>query len=219
MQELSAERQMKIVVFGSTGGTGREIVRQALLLGHDVTAFARRPQAVGVAHERLGIVEGDALRQASVDNAIEGQDAVLSALGSRSLFRHITLLSESTRYIVGAMERQGVRRLVVETSLGVGDSRGQLGLFGTWIAVGVFLAQIYADKERQERIIAQSRLDWTIVRPAMLTNGSQRGNYRTWSGAAPKSPASRISRADVAHFMLSILGETETHHRAVNCSY
>jgi hypothetical protein len=64
----------------------------------------------------------------------------LSALGSRSLFRHITLLSESTRYIVGAMERQGVRRLVVETSLGVGDSRGQLGLIGTWIAVGVFLA-------------------------------------------------------------------------------
>jgi len=210
---------MKIVVFGSTGGTGREIVRQALGLGHDVTAFARRPQAIGIAHERLRVVEGDALRQSSVDAAIEGQDGVLSALGSRSLFRRITLLSESTRYIVGAMERWGVRRLIVESSLGVGDSRGQLGLIGTWVGVGVFLARIYADKERQERIIAGSHLDWTIVRPAMLTNGQQRGVYRSWSGAAPKPLASKISRADVAHLMLSILTKTETYRNAINCSY
>jgi putative NADH-flavin reductase len=210
---------VNVVVFGSTGGTGRELVRQALELGHEVTAFARHAQALGNAHERLRIIEGDALRQVSVDAAIAGQDAVLSALGTRSLFRHITLLSQSTECIVGSMERQGVQRLIVESSLGVGDSRGQLGLIGTWIGVGVFLARIYADKERQERIIAESRLDWTIVRPAMLTNGPQTGNYRTWSGGAPKPPASRISRADVAHFMLSILGKTETYHRAINCSY
>ena len=98
-------------------------------------------------------------------------------------------------------------------------SRGQLGLSGMWIGVRVFLARIYADKERQERIIAGSQLDWTIVRPAMLTNGPQRGNFRTWSGAAPKPSPSRISRADVAHFMLSILGQTETYRRAINCSY
>jgi putative NADH-flavin reductase len=117
------------------------------------------------------------------------------------------------------VKRLHVRRLIVVSSLGVGDSQGQLGLIGTWIGVGVFLARIYADKERQERIIAGSQLDWTIVRPAMLTNGPQRGNYRTWNGAAPKPTASRISRADVAHFMLSILGMTETYHRAINCSY
>ncbi len=210
---------MKVVVFGSTGGTGREIVRQALELGHEVTAFARHAQALGIAHERLRLVEGDVLRPGSVDSAIEGQDVVLSALGTRSLFRHITLLSQSAEHIVGSMERRGVRRLIVETSLGVGDSRGQLGLIGTWIGVGVFLARIYADKERQERFIGESQLDWTIVRPAMLTNGSQRRIYRTWSGAAPTPSASRISRADVAHFMLSILGKTETYHRATNCSY
>ena len=112
-----------------------------------------------------------------------------------------------------------MRLLIVESSLGVGDSRGQLGLIGTWIGVGIFLARIYADKERQERIIAESPLDWTIVRPAMLTNGPQRGVYRSWSGAAPKPPASKISRADVAHLMVSIVGETETCHRAINCSY
>jgi len=210
---------MKVVVFGSTGGTGREIVRQALGLGHEVTAFARHAQALGITHERLRVVEGDALRWVSVDAAIKGQDGVLSALGTRSLFKHITLLSQSTEYIMGSMKRLHVRRLIVESSLGVGDSQGQLGLIGTWIGVGVFLARIYADKERQERIIAGNQLDWTIVRPAMLTNGPQRGNYRTWSGAAPKPSASRISRADVAHFMLSILGKTETYRRTINCSY
>jgi uncharacterized protein YbjT (DUF2867 family) len=80
-------------------------------------------------------------------------------------------------------------------------SGGQLGLFGTWIGVRVILARIYADKERQEKIIARSPLDWTIVRPAVLTNGPQRGNCRTWSGAAPKASASRISRADVAQVL------------------
>jgi len=117
------------------------------------------------------------------------------------------------------MERHGVRRLIVQSSLGVGDSRGQLGLLGTWIAVPVFLARIYADKERQESIITRSLLNWSVVRSAMLTNGPLTRNYRTWSGAAPKPPASRISRADVAHLMLSILTKTETHHRAINCSY
>jgi putative NADH-flavin reductase len=210
---------VKVVVFGSTGGTGRELVRQALELGHEVTAFARHAQALGLAHERLRVFEGDALQQAPVDAAIKGQSAVLSALGTRSLFKHITLFSQSAKCIVGSMERQGLQRLIVESSLGVGDSRGQLGLLGTWIAVPVFLARIYADKERQEATIARSELDWTIVRPALLTNGPQRENYRTWSGAAPKPPASRISRVDVAHLMLSILTKAETYHRAINCSY
>ena len=210
---------MKVVVFGSTGGTGREIVRQALELGQEVTAFARHAQALGISHERLRTVEGDALRQVSVDAAIEGQDTVLSALGTRSLFKHVTLFSQSAELIVRSMESRGVRRLIVESSLGVGDSRGQLGLLGTWIAVPIFLARIYADKERQESIITGSQLDWTIVRPAMLTNGPLTGNCRTWSGKAPTPPASRISRADVAHLMLSILTKTEAYHHAINCSY
>ena len=210
---------MKIVVFGSTGGTGREIVRQALELGHDVTAFARHPEELGIVHNRLRVIGGDAFRQSSVDAAIEGQEAVLSALGTRSLFKHITLLSRSAELIVGSMERQGVRRLILETSLGVGDSRGQVGVIGTWIVVKVFLARVYADKERQEAIIAASDLDWTIVRPAMLTNGSLTRHYRTWTGAAPGPAATHISRPDVAHLMLSILNKPETYKRSINCAY
>jgi putative NADH-flavin reductase len=188
---------VKVVVFGSTGGTGLQLVRQALALGHEVTAFARRPAALGIAHERLRVVEGDALRRDSVEDAVEGQEAVLSALGTRSLFRRITLLSRSAELILGAMTGRGIRRLIVETSLGVGDSRGQLGPIGKG-AVMLFLARIYADKERQEAVIRASDLDWTILRPAMLTNGPLTGRYRTWSGAAPGPAASRISRADVA---------------------
>jgi putative NADH-flavin reductase len=91
-------------------GTGRELVQQALELGHEVTAFTRHAQALGIAHERLRIVEGDALRRVSVDAAIKGQSAVLSALGTRSLFKHITLFCQSAECIVGSMERQGVQR-------------------------------------------------------------------------------------------------------------
>ncbi len=209
---------MRLVVFGSTGGTGRELVRQALALGHEVTAFARRPEALGIVHERLRVVEGDALRQDSVEGAVEGQEAVLSALGTRNLFKPITLLSRSAELILGAMTHRGMRRLIVETSLGVGDSRGQLGPIGN-LAIRLFLARIYADKERQEAIIARSGLDWTITRPARLTNGPLTGRYRTWSGAVPGPGQVHISRADVAHLMLSVLRSTETYKRTINCSY
>ena len=95
IRRLHENHWVKLVVFGSTGGTGRELVRQALELGHEVTAFARDAQALGIAHERLRIVEADALWRVSVDAAIEGQSAVLSALGTRSLFHaHQAILSE-----------------------------------------------------------------------------------------------------------------------------
>ena len=111
IRRLHEKHRVKLVVFGSTGGTGRELVRQALELGHEVTAFARHAPALGIAHERLRVIEGDVLRRGSVDAAIEGQSAVLSALGTRSLFKHITLFSQSGEGIVGSMERQGVQRL------------------------------------------------------------------------------------------------------------
>jgi putative NADH-flavin reductase len=209
---------VRLVVFGSTGGTGRELVRQALALGHDVTAFARRPEAITIAHERLRAVRGDVLSRDSLEGAIAGQEAVLSALGTRTLFKQITLFSRSAELMVTAMKRGGPRRLIVESSLGVGDSRGQLGPIGN-LAVKLFLARIYADKERQEAIIAGTDLDWTILRPAMLTNGLLTGKYRTWSGSPPESAATRISRADVAHLMLSVLNRPETYKLAINCSY
>src|SRR5580698_4760836 len=117
---------MKILVLGSTGKTGLELLEQGLEDGHEVTAFARRPEAVALKHAKLRVLKGDILDRASVTAAVEGQDAVLSALGVRQLGAN-TVLSDGTRNVIQAMQQSGVRRLIVESSLGVGDSAGQLG--------------------------------------------------------------------------------------------
>jgi putative NADH-flavin reductase len=121
------------------------------------------------------------------------------------LSRRKTTLSEGTRNIVNAMERTGVKRFVCESSLGVGDSKWKLGVFHNLVAVPLFLRNIFADKEVQERIIANSNLDWVIVRPAALTNGPQRKVFRAGADVGHRFVPSSISRSDVAAFMLDQL--------------
>lgn len=191
---------MKLLIIGSTGGTGRELVKQALEQGHQVTAFARTPSKLGISHHNLRIAQGDVTDAASVEAAVAGQDAVLCALGTR-VFRKNTIQSDGTRNIVVAMQKNAVKRLVVETSLDVGDSRGQLGFFFAHVIRATLLRNIFEDKELQERMVRESGLDWIIVRPAMLTDGPRTGKYRAGFSASNKI-ARKISRADVADFML-----------------
>ena len=233
---------MKLLVLGASGGTGRQLVQQALQQGHVVTAFARDPAKIEVTHANLRVVRGDILQANTVETAVVGQDAVLSALGTRlpmkiviaivlacqvivrtvalsqpaSLFvelgvpigailllsRRTTIISEGTRNIVRAMERLAVARFVCESSLGVGDSKWKMGIVHNAIAIPLFLRNVFADKEEQERIIKSSSLDWVIVRPAALTNGPQRNSYRVGSDVGNWFIPSRISRSDVAAFML-----------------
>jgi uncharacterized protein YbjT (DUF2867 family) len=200
---------MNILLFGATGPTGQQILRQALEQGHFVTAFARNPFALGVQHPNLKPAKGDITDLLSVDAAVAGQDAVLSALGVRKWLKN-TILSDGTRNILDCMTRHGVRRFICETSLGVGDSKDDLGKAFTWIFLPVMLKSAFEDKEIQERVIRESNLDWTIVRPAYLENGPLTGNYQVWTGRKPAGVTNRISRADVAHFMLKQL-VTETY--------
>ena len=233
---------MKLLVFGATGGTGKRLIELALQQGHVVTAFARDPSKIRLAHDNFRVVRGDILQPNTIETAMAGQDAVLSALGTRlpirivllivvvsqiivrtvalsrpvSVFvevgvpilaililgRRNTILSEGTRNIVRAMELAGVRRFVCESSLGVGDSKWKMGVVHNLIAIPLFLRNVFADKEVQEQIIASSKLDWVIVRPAALTNGKQRNVYRAGSDVGHWFIPSRISRADVAAFML-----------------
>jgi putative NADH-flavin reductase len=195
---------MNIVLFGATGPTGQQLLRQALEQGHQVTAFARNPFALGLQHERLRPVKGDILDVNSVDSSIAGHDAVLSALGVRKWLRN-TILSDGTRNIIDAMTRHRVRRFICETSLGVADSKADLGRAFKWFFLPVILKSAFEDKEIQERYIKESNLDWTIVRPAYLDDGPLTGNYQVWTGRKPAGVANRISRADVAHFMLKQL--------------
>ena len=118
-----------------------------------------------------------------------------------------TNLSDGTRNIVRAMEELGVRRFVCESSLGVGDSRGQLGFLYNFILIPLLLRTTFADKEVQEKVIRESKLQWVIVRPAALTNGPRTGVYRTWTGLPNAPIRRRISRADTADFMLKQLTE------------
>jgi putative NADH-flavin reductase len=197
---------MNVLVIGATGRTGREVVTQALDHGHVVTAFARNPSDVTRQHERLKVVQGDVLTDPSVEAAVRGQDAVVSALGARTHGR-TTVLSDGTKNVVRAMEQHGVRRFVCESSLGVGDSRGQLGPLFDWVVLPLWLRHVYRDKEVQERAVRESTLDWVIVRPALLTNGPHTGVYRVGLTYTRSSLVPRISRADVADFMLKQLAD------------
>jgi putative NADH-flavin reductase len=202
---------MRILIFGATGGTGRELVSQALQRGHDVTAFVRTPAKVTVVDSRLRIVQGDIQRPESLRAAIPGHDAVLSALGTRTL-RRTTLLSNAARDVADIMQANNVRRLIWQSSLGVGETRGQLGPLYNWLLIPLLLRHVFADKERQDAIIRASSLDWTIVQPATLTNGPRTGTYRVGSCAGRLFP--RTSRADVADFMIGEL-ENPRHIRQV----
>lgn len=191
---------MNLLIIGSTGGTGRELVKQGLEQGHQVTAFARTPSKLGISHANLRVALGDVTNYSSVETATTGQDAVLCALGTKEI-RKNTIQSDGTRNIIKAMRSKGVKRLVVETSLDVGDSRGQLGFFFAHVIRATLLRNIFDDKERQEQIVRESQLDWIIVRPAMLNDGPQTGQYRAGFSASDKVTR-KISRADVADFML-----------------
>ncbi len=197
---------MNILVIGATGRTGREVVSQALVLGHVVTASARNPIDITWQHERLKVFRGDVLDYASVESALQGQDVVVSALGARTHGR-TTVLSEGTKNVIQAMEQHGIRRFVCESSLGVGDSAGQMGWLFDWLVLPLWLRHVYRDKEVQERAIKQSTLDWVIVRPALLTNGPRTGVHQVGLAYTLSSIVPRISRADVADFMLKQLSD------------
>jgi uncharacterized protein YbjT (DUF2867 family) len=195
----------RILIVGATGGTGRQLVTQALERGYAVTALVRDPSRLQVNHPQLTVLQGDVLDERSVDVAMRGQEAVLSALGHKRYFYPTRILSEGTRNILRAMEAHKVPRLVCETSLGIGDSAGRLGLYYTLLVIPLILPFYYWDKTRQERLIAGSDVEWVITRPGVLTNGDKRGFSRRGRRVGSFLFTVRISRADAAEFMLNQL--------------
>jgi putative NADH-flavin reductase len=209
---------MKLLIFGSTGSIGRQLVDQALEQGYTVTAFARNPAKLGIQHTNLKVVQGDVMDLASVEQAVQGQDAVLCVLGSSGQ-RKGTIRSEGTRQIIQAMEKAGVRRLICQTTLGAGDSWGNLNFFWKYIMFGAFLREVFADHERQEKEVKQSHLDWTIVRPGAFVDGNRTGNYRHGFPSTDKTAKLKISRADVADFLLQQLANDSYLYKTPSVSY
>jgi putative NADH-flavin reductase len=197
------KRPTRVLIIGATGGTGRQLVSQALERGHFVTALVRTPSKLSIEHSNLQVVKGDVLDYASVEAAMRGQEAVLSALGHKRFFSPARVLSEGTRNLLRAMEAHGVSRFICETSLGLGDSAGRMGLYYTLFVIPFVLPLYFWDKTRQERLIAASRVEWVVVRPAVLTDEATRGAYRHGRAVGSFLWTLRIPRADVADFMLN----------------
>ena len=209
---------MRLLIIGATGGTGRELVAKALEQGHEVTALARNPEKLNVKHRHLHTMKGDVTHLQCVEQAVGGQDAVLCALGTRVL-RKNTIQSDGTRNIIHAMRHHAVQRLVLESSLDVGDSRGQLGFFFAHIIRPIFLRNVFADKEVQERLVMESPLEWIIVRPAYLTNGPRAGNYRAGFSTTDRNIKRKISRADTADFMIKQVTDNTYLKKTPGLSY
>lgn len=191
---------MKLLVFGATGASGRQLVEQALAAGHEVTAFARHPAALKTKHPKLKVIQGDALDAASVSQAIIGQDAVLFAIGTNRRST-ITVCADSTRNIIKAMKEHGVRRFIVLSAYGASETK-DTALYSK--VLRALIGKRLEDKDRQEELLRESDLDWVLVRPPLLTNGARRGRYRAGFDI-PIKLFSSVSRADVAEFMLKQL--------------
>jgi putative NADH-flavin reductase len=209
---------MKLIIFGSTGGTGRQIVTQALEQGHDVTAFARNPERLDQKHEKLQVIKGNVLDFASVERAIQGQDVVLCTLGLPPMDKS-NLRANGTKNIIRAMEKTGVKRFICQSSYGVGDSRETLPFLMKYLIVPFMLRRAFADHEIQENYIKESQLDWIIVRPAALTDGEHTGSYQHGYTADNKTVTNKISRADTADFMLKQLADNDYLHKTPSISY
>jgi len=207
---------MKLIIFGSTGSIGRQLVRQGLEQGHLVTAFTRDPSKLDIRRDNLKGVRGDAMDLPSVEKAVQGQDAVLCSLGAGAKG---TVRARGTKNIIRAMEKAGVRRFVCQSSLGVGDSWGNLNLFWKYVMFRGFLRQAYADHVSQEDHVRQSDLDWIIVRPAAFTDGNLSGEYRHGFSGNDKTTKLKISRDDVADFMLKQLTHEEYLRKTPGLSY
>ncbi len=210
---------MNVAIFGSTGNTGQQLIKQALEQGHTVTAFARAPSKITKEHPNLRIVKGDALNISHVKQALPEQDAILCALGMPNIRDKSQLRSKATQVIIQAMQQLKVKRLICLSALGVGDSRPLLPMFYKYFLAPIFMHHLYLDHNLQEQHIQQSQLDWTIVRPGVLNNGQLTSSYQHGLTADCQSISSKISRSDTAQFMLNQLSSELYLHETPFLSY
>ena len=209
---------MNIAIFGSTGGTGRMLLKQALDRGHNVTVLVRTLSSIKSEHGNLTVIQGNVLDQAKVEEVVKGQDAVICALGTPP-FDRSRLRANGTKIVIQAMQNLAVKRLVCLSSFGVGYSYELLPFHYKYLIIPLMLRFVYADHELQEKYIKQSQLDWVIARPAALTNGEHTGEYLSGAAAATKNIKLKISRADVADFMLKQIDSDDNLMKSCCISY
>jgi putative NADH-flavin reductase len=197
---------MRLLVFGASGQTGHELLRQALERGHSVTAFVREPARLAVKDPAIRVVQGNVRDAPSVKSTVPDHDAVVCTLGVGTPLKHDPDVIAGVRNIILAMQEHRVRRLVYLSFIGVHESRPAVGVVLRYVAP-IALRHEIADHEAKEALIKASRLDWTIVRPPKLTAGALTGRYRSGADIKTRAPVPLLSRADLAHFILQELAE------------
>lgn len=211
---------MKLALLGATGKTGQHLLKQALDAGHEVTAIVRSPSKIELQHEHLRVVQGDVMYEHTLIPGLKDQDALLFVLGSENRREPTTLYSEGVKHLINAMESQNIQRLIGVSASGfINDPQDRLAvkyLFKPLLQR--MLKPLYGDLQRMEAVVKASHTDWTLIRPARLSDGPHTGTYRT----DPKgivSGGKSISRADVADFMLKTLQSPQLMVTAVGVAY
>lgn len=202
---------MKLLIIGAGGNTGEAVVEQALALGHEVTAFVHSPAEYKRTDVR--VIGGDARDRDVMLGAVRGQDAVLDTLGGHLPFLNTTVETDTARNVIDAMQEAGVRRLIVVSAIGEGDSINNVHSYYRHLFMPTLLRGVMKDKADLEAVVEHSALDWIIIRPAGLSNGVPKGVRIVKSDSDEK--VRFITRADVAHFMLEQLTSDTYLHQAV----
>ncbi|MDP4251930.1 MAG: SDR family oxidoreductase [Bacteroidota bacterium] len=211
-----------LLIIGANGGIGRQTVDQALAAGHRVTALVRNPANLPLTHPNLNIVKADVTSPPGLSGLFAGHDAIISAIGVSGGFNdHPTMLySQGALHILHEMKREGLKRVFFISASAVETNPllpFPVRLVSKYI-IQKLLANMYTDLRRMERVVKETDLDWTIVRPPRLTDSKLTGRYRMAVNRFLKN-GFKISRADTAHFMLSHIQSADTFRSVVEIGY
>jgi putative NADH-flavin reductase len=195
---------MRYAVIGGAGRVGGHVIAQAHAVGDGVKTLVRSGRRLRDAAPAIGVVEGDVLDPDALDSTLAGTDVVISTIGFRGLGK-TTLYSRGTSSILAAMQRTGVRRFIGISAAGVEIDPALRGVVAT-VLVPLVYGEALADMRTMEEVLARCRVDWTVVRPARLTDGPRTGTYRHNERFLPTG-GTQISRADLADFLLQVAAD------------
>ena len=197
---------MKIAIIGASRGIGYQLLKLAVEEGHEVTALLRNPDKLQIADDNLHVIKGDILDPASVAAVTDDQGGICVCIGIPPSMKSVEVFSKGIENVLASINDNPEQKLIVITGIGAGESKGHGGFLYDRVFNPLLLKEIYRDKDREEALIKESRANWLIVRPGFLTNGPRTGKYRVIENLTGVT-AGKISRADVADFMLKQLME------------
>lgn len=210
---VSEPEPLSIIVIGGTSGVGLECVKLALDRGHHVTAVSRKPQKLTLQHPQLTKAAGNILSESDMTKLMAGHDIIISTVGLAAGKRNVTLFSKGTLNLLKVMQYTNQTRLISVSAIGAGDSKGHGGFLFDAILQPLVLGDDIDDKTRMEQLLINSDIDFTIVRPAILSNDVASRDYRIFTELTGVETGS-ISRKDVAHFIVSV-AEQDAYIRQV----